>query len=280
MNGIQFDSIFQRKINQSYSAYYGTAKRDALYAESLVTAIERTYKKLDSQREYDYLQSLISTNQSFNLTNSEILLSAITDYHHLLAIKVKCNDPNWNAVAREITQTEVPNRIKFNKKTALRDGEILYFTTELGSRIEKYVKQKNEYEYYLYDDADFQTSTTLALVNPTIQRRVSYYAKPYFPDQKISLLSKPTIYYPKTEIADSKLKAYPYAVGIIIDYIKTPPLAIVSTGTDELTDYYPEKFLYLILDVAAEIFFEETKSISTQQKKQTVQTDLAGNTLP
>jgi len=280
MTGIEFDVIFQRKINQAYSDFYDSAKRTSLYAEALVTGIERQYKQLDEQREYDYLNSIVSTYQVFTLTNSAIDLADVTDYNHLLTCRPLCKDLKWNATIKKYDTTVVPTTVMFNKKTALRSGEVLNIidvNALTRTETQTYAKQISTYMYELYLDADFQTEADVQYVNPEIERYVRYWAKPYFSDRKINMLGEPSIYRPKVEVADSKLKVYPYSTKIWLDYLKTTPIAIVSNGADDLSPYYPDKFLYFIADVAAEIFFREVRDANYNIQKVEVMTDLAGN---
>lgn len=280
MTGQDFDNIFRRKINQAYSDYYNTTKRNSLYAEALLSAIESKYKSLDEQREYDYLRSVISTNQTFDLTNSAIDIADITSYNHLLSCRPITKDLDFSAEIKKFDNTIQPTEITFYKKTALRHKEMLLVTDPNAlTRTETlcYVKLVSTYRYKLYLNEDLTEEANVLYTNPTIERYVSYWAKPYISDRKISLFGKPTIYRPKYEVADNSLKLYPYSLKVILDYLKESPVAIICTDTTtNLTDSYPDKFLYYVAEKAAEIYFREVRDPNYGVQRNEIMTDLNG----
>lgn len=271
MTGIDFDNAFERKINQAYSDWYDKAtQRKSLYAEALFKTIEDIYKVLDEQREYDYLHSLVTTENRYNLTTSAINLADINTpyYFHLLSAKVRCKDYNFDNVPRKVDQTTVPYRVVFGRKTALRTGEILY---DVDNEVYYYVKQRGTFEYELYMDKNLTVESGLvndAALGTNLARYVEYYAKPLFSDRKISMFGKPDIYRPKYQIGDSKLKFYPIATAVELDYVNLPPVVIDPESSVELNAYYPDKFLYRVIDTASEIYFISVKDQSYGIQKQ------------
>lgn len=88
MTGLEFDKIFDRKMREAYTGFYSTVNvKPALYNEALIMYIQDTYKNLNEQQEYDKLRSLIVTNDSYPLTASELAITTIRQYFHLLAFK-------------------------------------------------------------------------------------------------------------------------------------------------------------------------------------------------
>lgn len=256
MTGYQFDQIFQRKINQPYSDMYGVQQRNDLYKEALISSIELMYKNLDEQREYDYLNYMISTNLEVDLTSSEVLLNDISpEYFHLLACRIVCKDYDWNAT---VTNYNVATQtITLNKKTALRSGELV---NPAHGSIYLYVKQIGTFQYVLYNDAALTDIYGSVLPNLELSRYVSYWGKPIASDDKIDPFQDASIYFPRYEISVRSLKILPPAVKVILDYLRQPLLGIdCQDQSIDLEAFYPYKFLIFIAERAAEKFSLETK---------------------
>ena len=133
MTGLEFDKIFDRKMREAYTGFYSTVNvKPALYNEALIMYIQDTYKNLNEQQEYDKLRSLIVTNDSYPLTASELAITTIRQYFHLLAFTATCTDQAFDGSAIKYT---APNTVETPVLTALRTGETV---TILG--ITYYVK--------------------------------------------------------------------------------------------------------------------------------------------
>lgn len=256
MTGVEFDKIFDRKMREAYTGFYSPVQvKPALYKEALIARIQETYKNLNEQQEYDKLQNLIATNAAYPLTNSAIDIVDIDNYFHLLAFKAVCIDNDFDGTGVKFT---APSTITTPVLTALRTGEIVVI---LGNTY--YAKQKGTTTTYtLYDDEAMTLAANFGVVaNGTpIVRVVSYYGRTlHVSDRKIGQWGKPTIYIPKAEIADGKIKVYPSATQIIVDYIKAPVVFI--NPTDNVVDLelsYPYNFLMDVADKAVEMMAKET----------------------
>ncbi len=256
MTGLEFDKIFDRKMREAYTGFYSTVNvKPALYNEALIMYIQDTYKNLNEQQEYDKLRSLIVTNDSYPLIASELAINTIRQYFHLLAFKATCTDEAFNGSGVKYT---APNTVETPVLTALRTGETVSI---LG--ITYYVKQEGSgNKYKLYTNANLTTAANFGVVpNGTpMTRSVTYYGRTlYLSDKKIAQWGKPTIYIPKAEIADGKIKVYPTATNIIIDYVKEPTVKIVPT--DNIVDLeltYPYNFLIGVADKAVAMMAMET----------------------
>lgn len=100
----------------------------------------------------------------------------------------------------------------------------------------------------------------------TIVRLQSEYARYNFSDRKISDFGKPTVIYPKFEVADLYMKFYPEnrtCTDILLDYLRKPRYLIdfVDFNNTLLLNFdwgtrYPEKLLYYIIDKAALLALE------------------------
>jgi len=277
MTGADFDLIFQRKINQPYIDAYGISQRTELYREALMDTIESWYKNLDEQREYDYLNYIISTNYAVDMpANSQINLVDISpSYNHLLAVRAICKDFTWNNTVRSYDATN--QIITFAKRSALRDQELLH---PAHGSLYLYVKQINNYQYKLYNDFNLTEVFDSTLQNTELERWVSYWCKPIYSDNKIDPFQEATIYYPRYEVADQALKITPYAIKILIDYLRQPPVQIDPTDTTtDIEAFYPYKFLMAIADSATTRFMLEVKDTNYGVMKQEQFTDMGGRAM-
>ena len=256
MTGQEFDIIFDRKMREAYTGFYSkTIVKPSFYKEALISYIQQTYKVLNEQQEYDKLRSLIVTNDAYTLTNSELPILSLRQYFHLLAFKATCIDEAFDGTGVKYVS---PNRVTTSIQTALRTGEMV---TILGTTY--YVKQIGSGKNYdLYTDAGLTTAANFGVVaNSTLMTRsVSYYGRTlYLSDKKIAQWGKPSIYIPKAEIAEGKIKIYPTATNIIVDYVKEPTVQIIPT--DNVVDLeltYPYNFLIGVADKAVEMMAKET----------------------
>jgi hypothetical protein len=256
MTGVEFDKIFDRKMREAYTGFYSPVQvKPALYKDALVSRIGDIYKNLNEQQEYDKLQNIIATNAVYPLTNSAIDIADIDKYFHLLAFKATCNDTAFDGTGVKYT---APNIIKTPILTSLRTGDAviilgnMYYAKQIGITT----------TYNLYEDEAMTLEANFGNVATGTQllRVVSYYGRTlHVSDRKIGQWGKPTIYIPKAEIADGKIKVYPIATSIIIDYIKYPVVFI--NPTDNVIDLeltYPYNFLIEIADKAVEMMAKET----------------------
>ncbi len=72
MTGSEFSLIFDNKIDKSYSAFYNTTKKDRLFKEALLSCIEKKYRSMDTQKEYDEISTSIKTGIVYSLNNNVI----------------------------------------------------------------------------------------------------------------------------------------------------------------------------------------------------------------
>jgi hypothetical protein len=62
------------------------------------------------------------------------------------------------------------------------------------------------------------------------------------------------------------LKLTPAPITAVVDYIRIPPVDInVADTTIVLTDYYPTKFLYYVMDECVKVFAAQSKDPLTRQ---------------
>lgn len=105
--GADIKRVFNTKIFKSYSNFYNDTKLNDLFKESLNLSITDVYKDLAEQIDYDYLISVVRTEQVFGLNNNKIFVlpvavSAIDITNPLLLI-VTTTEPH-NLVNNDIVE--------------------------------------------------------------------------------------------------------------------------------------------------------------------------------
>jgi hypothetical protein len=270
--GVEFGVIFDRKIDKSYSNYYNATKKNQLFKEALITAIETKYRQLDQQKEYDEINSVIKTEEVFTPTNNQLFITTagspnISDYRHLLAVKCKYTEPLSFTVSGATKAS--PIVISINESNNLRDKEQIIISGVTGNTSANgtfYIKKRGSKKAELYNDKNF-TSPTFGNNNyvsgGSISRVHYQYAKPYISDRKISIYGRPTADHPKFEIATGKLKLFPsdkVCSEITLDYITTTAVFVdVNNSVIDLELTYPYKFLVFVAEIAAKMFGAEVK---------------------
>lgn len=77
MTGSEFSNIFDLKIDKAYSAYLNSTKKDRLFKEALLTSIEKKYRSLNKQKEYDEISTTIKTDVVYSVNNNMISTAPI-----------------------------------------------------------------------------------------------------------------------------------------------------------------------------------------------------------
>lgn len=101
MTGVEFEQIFDFKSDKAYSAFLNSTKKNRLFKEALICAIEDKYKEGQDQKAWDELSSVIRTDEALtphnnrvwigsipvlNATRSGIIYTIITGIAHGLAV--------------------------------------------------------------------------------------------------------------------------------------------------------------------------------------------------
>lgn len=286
MFGIDFDKIFDLKIDKSYSSFLNNTKKLALFKEALISTIETDYRKLDEQREYDDISSVIKTNTVYtpDASNNSIFTKGtgtpkIANYKHLLTVKAKyIQDTYWNVVGAKNNYPNATTIIINTARNNLRSGEYLQISGLVGIPIIngfRYIRRLNNTHFDLYSDKDLTVPIVMTVPQQSYTSggdilRVWYkYATQYYSDRKTGIYGKPTVEKPKWEISENKLIMYPLdevCKEITIDYITDNLVLIDPTDTTidlELT--YPTNFLYTVAKEAARLFAESIKDAELWQ---------------
>lgn len=270
MTGLEFSNIFDLKIDKAYSGFFNPTKKNRLFKEALVIAIETKYKELGKQKEYDEIRTLIKANQVFAPSSNMVPLSllGVFDYQHLLAFKAK-----FSQLVPDVNITNATNAtpivITVEGQNNFRTGEAFDISGVVGNWNAtgfRYFKKINSKKFALYSDPALTVPVAGngAYVSGGIISKSYYnYGAQLLPNTKLSVLAQATLNYPKYEMAQNFITIYPLNVvcsEITIDYISNATVFIDSANTTvNLEDTYPLKFLYYVCDVASQKFAESVK---------------------
>lgn len=287
MTGLEFSNVYDLKVDKAYSGFLSPAKKNRLFKEALVLAIETKYKDLQSQKTYDEITNLIKTNQVkvpvLNQVSIATSTSLIPDYQHLLSIKARFVSAIEDLLITGATNA-TPVVITVDNFNSMRTGDQIVISGVVGNFNANgtfYINRVNRKKFELYYDVAMTipvAGSGTYLQGGTIEAVTYNYCKPLYSDTKISVLGKATVDAPKFEITQNLIKVYPLENScseISIDYINRPAIFITSTDNSiDLELSYPLKFLYYIADVAAQLFSE---SVKDQELFQTTNFELNTN---
>jgi hypothetical protein len=198
----------------------------------------------------------------------------IADYWHVLSIRPYFEKQIYNLSVTNATNA-TPIVLTLSQYNQLRTGDKIVVSGIVGSPAPPpsnnangtfYIKVLNNFKIALYSDQDLQVPVAgnKNYVSGGIVSKTYWNdAKPYLPRTKISVLNTPTPDKPRFENAERFIKIYPLNVTcpkIEIDYVRQPDVFIdVADDVIDLTAYYPEKFLFHLTDVAAQMFAMPTR---------------------
>lgn len=198
----------------------------------------------------------------------------LNDYWHLRSIKCKYSTPIYNILVTGATKT-TPIKVTVDSYNNFRTGEQITISGVLGNTNANgtfYIKSLNNFTFSLYSDANLQTAVAgngIYTSGGVLSRTDYFYANPYISSDKIGVLNIPTTTDPYFEIADNQIKLYPMdqtCVEATIDYIRQPNIVIdVANTVTDLTTYYPEKFLFAVVNEAVVLYSNETRDLELNQ---------------
>ena len=200
------------------------------------------------------------------------LPEAIKDYYHFLRAEVRFTQTTDFVVAA--STNAAPIKITLNKRTSLRDSDQILISGIFGNSNANgihYLKQANEFGYFLYSDKYLRvpvagngvqsgTGTVSKIVISTIKFERS--------NEKGSIYGNPTIESPYYQQSKNFLKILPSdpCDYINIDYVRTPPFFIdVTNTTDDLTNWINLPMQYQIVSEAIVIFDRSTRDVLNLQ---------------
>lgn len=204
----------------------------------------------------------------------------VFDYWHHFTVKCIFEEPLSYTI--ESIKTGLQTVINFVEPINLRPTENIIISGITGTgAITNLNDQTSPIRYTDYSiTLDIDTTGGVYSSGGTIVRLQSEYARYNFSDRKISNFGKPTVIYPKFEIADLYMKLYPedrVCKNILLDYLRKPRYLIdfVDFNNTSLLNFdwgtrYPEKLLYYVIDKAALLALEgirDSEGIQIESKQ-------------
>ena len=187
----------------------------------------------------------------------------LNDYWHLLSVQCTFTAPIYNVSIANVSNS-TPAIVTINTRSNIRTNDNLTISGVVGSTIANgtfYVKRLTDFTFALYQDENFSipvANNSAYISGGTISRVSNQYAQPLTSKQKIGVLNTPTPNNPYFEIANNQVKIWPInynCTQVLIDYIRQPAVIIDATNnTIDLTAYYPEKFLFTIVNEAQTLY--------------------------
>ena len=260
--GTNFNTILDLKMDQAYTGYFSTAKKNVFIKEAITKAVEYKVATNDRIQVQDDLFGIFKTNATFTPVSNQLDLivggANMTDYHHVMNVKAQYIMPlGVNITAASAT---TPIRITLDGDVNLRDGEqVQIASVNAQANGYKYVKRLRNDLFELYSDkyllnpvAGVASFTGTGLINRVIYND-AYDMKS---NRKFSDLNAPSIHNPYYEIANTVMKIYPMDLTcsqVTLDYISVPTYIDVADSTTDLLGIYSLRFIYFIADEAARI---------------------------
>lgn len=284
MTGVEFSAHVSTVIDKAYSDYWVNSKRNDIIQEAFIKAIEIKYRSIVTQENTDEMYNLIRTNVVYTPTSNQVdLYTTITDYMHLLSLKVK--NTKFNSASITAATNTSPIVITTNAQLDLRNGDLATISGVTGNTAangDRYIKvgyenfEYDRFTYSLYQDLRLSipiSGNAAYISGGTIQRVIYTEAKKKESYRKYSTFGEPTIHDPYYEIADGFLKLLPLnspCTEITIDYIKTITVPIdVTDNVVDLEVTYPLRFLYFIADETAKLLLAYARDFEGEQFEQT-----------
>jgi hypothetical protein len=78
LTGKQFDELFDRRTDSSYTDYYDPATKAAFYRQAMILAVEQKYRTNDNQTSDDDIRNLVVLSKEVPLRQSKAILQPLT----------------------------------------------------------------------------------------------------------------------------------------------------------------------------------------------------------
>lgn len=78
LTGAEFDKLFDRRTDSSYTDYYDPATKAAFYRQAMILAVEQKYRTNDNQTSDDDIRNLIVLSKEVPLKQSKVILQPLT----------------------------------------------------------------------------------------------------------------------------------------------------------------------------------------------------------
>lgn len=253
MTGVQFWSYLQQKIDKAYSAYLDTAKANALIKESMYKMADKFWRTLSYEREADEMMSfLVRETEVTPVLGVAKINTLLPNYMHIMHMKATYEIPVEVSAVSGTTLTAANH--------TLRKGSQIKFSSTT------YTVNKVKGDTFDLGVSGLSTGTYYQIKEKSVGQLQS--------DRKTSPYHRATEENPKF-IAENDGTSTPRSFRITpatnlttisIDYVRTPPHEIdVTDNSTTLEDYYPNKFLYRLMDECVSNFGIQTKDYNTSQ---------------
>lgn len=275
--GTDFNNIVDLKVDQAYTGYFTTAKKNRLIREATNKAIEYKVATNDRIQVQDDLFGIFKTNATFTPTSNTLDLipggAAMTDYHHVMNVKAKYIMPLGVSIVSASATT--PLRITLASDVNLRNGEAVQIASvNAQANGTRYVKRLRNDLFELYSDKYLITPIVgvTAFTGTGLINRIIYNdAYDMKSNRKFSTLNAPSVYDPYYEIANTVMKIYPIdltCTQITMDYVSIPTYIDVTDSITDLLGIYSERFIYFIADETARIMGMSMRDDSLMMQSQ------------
>ena len=261
--GTEFNNIIDLKVDQAYTGYFSSGKKNRIIQEAINKAIEVKVATNDRIQVQDDLFGIFKTNSIFTPTTNTLDLivggAAMTDYHHVMNVKAKYVVAFTGVSVISATATN-PLRITLSSEVNLRDGEgVVISGVNAQANGTRYVKRYKNDLFGLYADARLTTpivGVSSFTGTGSISRIIYNDAFDMKSNRKFSELNEPTVNDPYFEVANTVMKIYPLdqvCSEVMIDYISVPVYIDVTNNTTDLLGIYSLRFIYFIADETARL---------------------------
>lgn len=257
MTGAEFYTYFNEKIDKAYSDYIDETKATRLFKEVLYRLVTKIYSNADTQKELDELGTMLVKNESVSVTGSVLPVDNLTfEYMHLMRMAF---------VYAEAQSFTYSNGDYLSSTHTLRKGDVLTLSGASNTAT------NGDYTVTYVSDSKFRIP--LVYVDGTLSLTRTVEATPISSDRKKSSFHTPDKFNPGYELQydDNFIDARSFVLSpvpssVLIDYVCKPQIEIDATNTSaELLDYFPEKFIYRLLDEAFLAFAERTADANGAQ---------------
>jgi hypothetical protein len=272
--GEEFDKLWYRRVDKPYNSYYGTVQRQRLYKQALFYALEAQYNGLIVQGQYDEIRSMVKVDHTVTPVSDTVIINTmLPDYLHYLYSEAKYEGNSFPFSSFSYSGSG-PIKAFSDKVLPLRTGDFVVISgcadmNEANGSF--YLKQIGRTTYALYLNADLTNPATATVFSGNEATAIQYFfgkCMVQYSDQRIQVLDSPSRNNPRVMISNNAIKIFPTGcLELRIDYVTNPPVFIdPANNTFDLETVYPMKFLYQIIDKAAEIFDVETKDPQSFQQ--------------
>lgn len=265
--GEEFDKLWYRRVDKPYNSYYSTVQRQRLYKQALFYALEAQYNNLIVQGQYDEIRSMVKVNHAVTpVADTVVINTMLPDYLHYLFSRAKYQGQTFSFSSFKYSGSGTIEAFS-DKVIQLRSGSFVVISgcAEMNEANGSfYLKQIGRTAYGLYQNQELTIPVTATVFTGGEASAIEYFfgkCMVQYSDQRIQVLDSPTKHNPRVMVSDNSIRIFPSGcIELEIDYVTNPPVFIDPVNTTfDLETVYPMKFLYQIIDKAAEIFDVETK---------------------